>query len=104
MSTNSGTRLRLLGGLMLLLLLTLACAAPEQRVTEATSAAASTESAASEIPQFRVDPFWARELPNNWMLGQVSGVAVDDQDHVWIVHRPGTLDARQRGEDRKSVV
>ena len=99
MSTNSGTRLRLLGGLMLLLLLTLACAAPEQRGTEATSAAASTESAASEIPQFRVDPFWARELPNNWMLGQVSGVAVDDQDHVWIVHRPRTLDARQRGEE-----
>ena len=99
MSTNSGTRLRLLGGLMLLLLLTLACAAPEQRGTEATSAAASTESAASDIPQFRVDPFWARELPNNWMLGQVSGVAVDDQDHVWIVHRPRTLDARQRGEE-----
>ena len=99
MLTNSGTRLRLLGGLMLLLLLTLACAAPEQRGTEATSAAASTESAPSDIPQFRVDPFWARELPNNWMLGQVSGVAVDDQDHVWIVHRPGTLDARQRGEE-----
>ena len=99
MSTNSGTRLRLLGGLMLLLLLTLACAAPEQRDTEATSATASTESAASDIPQFRVDPFWARELPNNWMLGQVSGVAVDDQDHVWIVHRPRTLDARQRGEE-----
>ena len=99
MLTDSGTRLRLLGGLMLLLLLTLACAAPEQRDTEATAAAASTESAASDIPQFRVDPFWARELPNNWMLGQVSGVAVDDQDHVWIVHRPRTLDARQRGEE-----
>ena len=99
MLPNSGTRLRLLGGLMLLPLLTLACAAPEQRDTEATSAAASTESAASDIPQFRVDPFWARELPNNWMLGQVSGVAVDDQDHVWIVHRPRTLDARQRGEE-----
>ena len=97
MSTNSGTRLQLLGGLMLLL--TLACAAPEQRDTEPTAAAASTESAASNIPQFRVDPFWARELPNNWILGQVSGVAVDDQDHVWIVHRPRTLDARQRGEE-----
>ena len=84
---------------MLLPLLTLACAAPEQRDTEAASATAPTESARSDIPQFRVDPFWARELPNNWMLGQVSGVAVDDRDHVWIVHRPRTLDARQRGEE-----
>ena len=94
MSTNTETRSRLHGGLMLLPLLTLACAAPEQRDTEAASATAPTESARSDIPQFRVDPFWARELPNNWMLGQVSGVAVDDRDHVWIVHRP--RDARRQ--------
>ena len=100
MLTNSGTRLRVLGGLMLLPLLTLTCAAPdEQSETEATSTAAPGESAPSDIPRFRVDPFWARQLPDNWMLGQVSGVAVDDRDHVWIVHRPRTLDARQRGEE-----
>ena len=81
MSTNRGKRSRLHGGLILLTLLTLACAAP------------------SDIPRFHVDPFWASELPNNWILGQVSGVAVDDRDHVWIVHRPRTLDARQRGEE-----
>ena len=52
-----------------------------------------------DIPRFRVDPFWASELPNNWILGQVSGVAVDDNDHVWIVHRPRSLDSRQRGEE-----
>ena len=55
--------------------------------------------ASGATPRFRVDPFWPRELPNNWILGQVSGVAVDEQDHVWIVHRPRTLDARQRGEE-----
>ena len=64
------------------------------------SAAPAPEAAdASDLPRFRVDPFWARELPDNWMLGQVSGVAVDDRDHVWVLHRPGTLDARQRGEE-----
>ncbi len=100
MPTNSGTRLPVLNGLMLLPLLTLACAAPdEQSETEATSTAAQAESAPSDIPRFRVDPFWARQLPDNWMLGQVSGVAVDARDHVWIVHRPRTLDARQRGEE-----
>ena len=75
MSTKSGKRSRMVDGLILLALLQVACAAP------------------SDIPQFRVDPFWASELPNNWMLGQVSGVAVDEADHVWIVHRPRTLDA-----------
>lgn len=67
-----------------------------------TSAAVNTNAvieSSDDTPSFMVDPFWARELPNNWILGQVSGVAVDAQDHVWIVHRPLTLDARQRGED-----
>ena len=50
-------------------------------------------------PSFRVDPFWPRELPNNWILGQVSGLSVDAEDYVWIVHRPGSLDSRQRGEE-----
>ena len=95
-----GNRSRGLGGLMLLTFVTVACAAPdEQRETAATSPTVQMGGAPSDIPQFRVDPFWARELPNNWMLGQVSGVAVDDRDHVWIVHRPRTLDARQRGEE-----
>jgi len=43
----------------------------------------------SGIPQYRVDPFWPQALPENWILGEVSGVAVDSRDHVWIVHRPG---------------
>jgi hypothetical protein len=29
------------------------------------------------VPQFQVDPFWPKPLPNNWILGQVSGVATD---------------------------
>ena len=57
------------------------------------------EAVSSGVPRFKVDPFWPAPLPNNWILGQVSGVAVDDQDHIWVVHRPRTLDARQRGEE-----
>ena len=82
-------------------LLTLACG----DATEPPSAAPAPPSAApvaavsDERPSFRVDPFWPGELPNNWILGQVSGLSVDAQDHVWIVHRPRTLDARQRGEE-----
>ena len=100
MSMNGGERSRVVDGLILRTLLTGACAAPdEQTESEAVSTAVEAGSAASDTPRFRVDPFWASELPNNWILGQVSGVAVDDRDHVWIVHRPRTLDARQRGEE-----
>ena len=53
----------------------------------------------ADTPRFTVDPFWPRELPNDWILGEVSGLAVDAQDHVWIIHRPRSLDARQRGEE-----
>ena len=61
--------------------------------------AADAGQAGGDAPRFRVDPFWARELPGDWMLGQVSGIDVDADDNVWVLHRPGTLDARQRGEE-----
>ena len=49
------------------------------------------------VPRFEVDPFWPAPLPNNWILGQVAGVAVDANDHVWIVHRPRKLTEREAG-------
>ncbi|NEU13356.1 hypothetical protein G3T14_14630 [Methylobacterium sp. BTF04] len=45
----------------------------------------------SEIPRFQVDPSWPKPLPNDWIMGQASGVAVDAQDHVWVLQRPRTL-------------
>jgi DNA-binding beta-propeller fold protein YncE len=42
-------------------------------------------------PAYQVDPTWPRPLPNRWLVGSVVGVAVDSRDHVWVVHRPGTL-------------
>jgi len=41
----------------------------------------------SKAPQFEVDPLWPKPLPNHWVLGSVTGVAVDAQDHIWIVHK-----------------
>ena len=46
---------------------------------------------AEEPPAFRVDPAWPKPLPNNWIMGQAAGVAVDAQDHVWVIQRPRTL-------------
>ena len=46
-------------------------------------------------PMFEVDPMWPKPLPNHWVLGSAIGVAVDAEDHVWIVHR-GNGNARLR--------
>jgi len=49
------------------------------------------------VPTFEVEPAWPQQLPNAWILGQVSGIAVDSRDHVWIVQRPSTLTPEEAG-------
>jgi DNA-binding beta-propeller fold protein YncE len=48
-------------------------------------------------PRFVVDPFWPKPLPNKWLLGQVAGIAVDAEDHIWIVQRPASLTVDEAG-------
>ena len=48
-------------------------------------------------PEYQVDPFWPKPLPNNWILGQVANVAVDTRDHIWVIQRPRTLTDRELG-------
>jgi hypothetical protein len=43
--------------------------------------------AAPPVPKFKVDPFWPKPLPHNWVTGEVGGTCVDGQDHVFIVTR-----------------
>jgi DNA-binding beta-propeller fold protein YncE len=50
------------------------------------------DAAATMAPRFEVDPLWPKPLPNHWILGQTIGVSVDGQDHVWIIHRAGSLE------------
>ena len=46
-------------------------------------------------PRLQVDPLWPKPLPNHWLFGSITGVAVDSQDHVWVVHRgAASLNAR----------
>src|SRR6187551_1694645 len=49
------------------------------------------------IPKFQPEPYWPKPLPGNWVLGQVSGIAVDRNDHIWVVHRPATLLDDEKG-------
>ncbi len=48
-------------------------------------------------PKFSVDPSWPKALPNNWLVGQVAGIAVDSRDHIWIIQRPLTLTTDEAG-------
>jgi DNA-binding beta-propeller fold protein YncE len=49
----------------------------------------------AQAPKLQVDPLWPKPLPNHWLYGSITGVAVDARDHVWLVHRgAASLNAR----------
>lgn len=52
---------------------------------------------AADVPRFEVDPSWPKPLPNNWILGQVGGITVDSEGHIWIIHRPRSLTDDEKG-------
>src|SRR5438093_3918572 len=45
----------------------------------------------AKVPGFIADAGWPQKLPNNWIIGQVGGLYVAPDDHVWIYQRPRTL-------------
>jgi DNA-binding beta-propeller fold protein YncE len=53
-------------------------------------------------PTYQVDPFWPR-IPAQWALGQVSGVAVDSRDHVWVLQRPWSLESDEIAQNPEAV-
>ena len=70
--------------------------------TVQSTLAASLRQQTVQAPAFEVDPFWPKPLPNHWVLGSTIGVGVDARDHVFIVHRQETLNARtEAGLDAK---
>jgi DNA-binding beta-propeller fold protein YncE len=57
----------------------------------------------AETPRFKADPAWPK-IPNNWQFGQVASVSIDAQDHVWVLQRPGTLGAEEKGRAAPPVL
>ena len=49
------------------------------------------KSGSATMPGFVSDPGFPAPLPNNWLLGQVAGLYVDQHDHIWIANRPRTM-------------
>jgi hypothetical protein len=59
---------------------------------------AEAQRANVQAPIFEVDPFWPK--PFNGLLGMAIGVWVDEQDHVWIIHRSSaTLHNNEKGAE-----
>src|SRR5438309_1591686 len=79
----------LIGALFVVLIAALAIG---QRFLESRAVA---EAAGVQAPLFEVDPLWPKPLPNHWILGNTIGVSADAQDHIWIIHRGGSLEAKE---------
>ena len=56
---------------------------------------ASVQAAGVVAPRFEVDPMWPQPLPNHWIIGQTIGLDVDTKDNVWIIHRRGSVEAKE---------
>lgn len=59
----------------------------------------TTAGASGDPAAFVVDPSWPPELPDDWVLGSITGVFVDARDHVWITHLPETLTPEEVGAE-----
>jgi len=46
---------------------------------------------AQQAPELVFDPTWPKDLPNNWKLGGVTGLALDRDENVWLYNRPNDL-------------
>ena len=50
-------------------------------------------------PQFQLEPFWPKPLPNDWITGAVGGECADSKDHIFIMSRtadPTNLTDREK--------
>jgi DNA-binding beta-propeller fold protein YncE len=54
-------------------------------------------------PSFQVDPKWPT-IPNNWVLGEVTSIAVDRRDNIWVLHVPQSIPQAQRANAAPPVL
>ncbi len=86
--------LTVMGGVLLLA----AAVGLVERAVEAQDAKAQ-----SGVPSFQFDPSWPK-LPRNMKIGMLMGLAVDSHDHIWLLHRQGSLSARDKEQQAPPVI
>jgi DNA-binding beta-propeller fold protein YncE len=68
-----------------------------------TTGARAQQASALKAPSFTVDPKWPT-IPNNWVLGEVTSIAVDKRDHIWVLHVPQSIPEAQRANAAPPVL
>ena len=71
-------------------------AMPEEAATDAMAEAGP--------PAYELDPSFPPELPNGWVMGVPTSVAVDARDHVWVLSRPRTVPEDQLANAAPAVM
>src|SRR6188472_4152452 len=59
---------------------------------------------ADKPPIYEIDPTWPPTLPNDWILGDIRGLFVDDRDHLWVTHMPSSLTDQEIGAASKPPI
>jgi hypothetical protein len=59
--------------------------------------AAVTQARAQAVPRYKVDASWPKQLPNNWILWNSTGLVVDKNDRIWVINRPRQVSMADAG-------
>lgn len=83
-----------------LTVLALAFVVARQAAAQSANAKPAPGSPTSEnLPIYEVDPTWPPTLPNDWIWGDIRGLFVDDDDHLWVLHMPSSLTPQEIGAE-----
>jgi len=70
------------------ILILLVIASGRARLVSTAIAQSSAPAPEVSLPIFEKDMAWPKALPNNYYIGQVSGISVDLGNNIWISQRP----------------
>ena len=74
----------------------LALVALTSSCADASGGGLTVESGGEGVPQYEYDASWPRTpLPNQWIMGEVGGIGVDNEGHIWVIQRPWTVSGRE---------
>jgi hypothetical protein len=82
----------------------LAVAAGAAVLTLSLAQFGEVQASREERPRFTVDASWPKALPNQWLVGQVGGIAVDRHDNIWIIQRAFSLTDDEAGAEARFPV
>jgi len=77
---------------------------PARQASAPARQASAPAAQSAPVPTFELDRSWPPKLPNNWVMGQMSSVAIDKRDHVWLLHRPRFVPENQKAHAAPPVV